>query len=62
MKMAEIRDLTIPELEKMLDDKKEALFNLRFQKVKGNLENTNSMKNTKRDIARINTVLVGKRG
>jgi len=62
MKMAEIRDLSIPELEKMLDDKKEALFNLRFQKVKGNLENTNSMKNTKRDIARINTVLVGKRG
>jgi len=62
MKMVEIRDLSIPELEKLLEDKKEALFNLRFQRVKGNLENTNMLKNTKKDMARIFTILAQKRG
>ncbi|MCL1826489.1 MAG: 50S ribosomal protein L29 [Candidatus Cloacimonetes bacterium] len=62
MKITELRDLTVPELEKLLEDKKEAFFNLRFQKVKGNLENTNMIKNTKKDMARIYTLLAEKKG
>ena len=57
MKIQELRDLSIQELEKLLEDKKQALFNLRFQKAKGTLENTNMLKNTKVDIARIYTLL-----
>ena len=60
MKIQELRDLSVLELEKLLEDKKQALFNLRFQKAKGTLENTNMLKNTKVDIARISTLLIEK--
>ena len=60
MKIAELRDLTPFELEKLLEDKKEALFNLRFQKAKGTLENTSMLKTTKKDIAKIYTLLIEK--
>lgn len=60
MKAAELREMTKDELVKLLEDKKEALFNLRFQKAKKSLENTCKLGDTRRDIARINTLLVEK--
>jgi large subunit ribosomal protein L29 len=57
MKTDELRDMTQLELEKELEDKKEALFNLRFQKAKKTLDNTHSIRYIRRDIARINTIL-----
>jgi len=57
MKMNQIRDLTMAELEDELKKMKNELFNLRFQHVTGQLENPNRMMDVKRDIARIKTVI-----
>jgi large subunit ribosomal protein L29 len=57
MKTSELRDLTVLELEKELDDKKEALAKLRFQKAKKTLDNNHSIRFIRRDIARIYTLL-----
>ena len=48
-------DLSIDELNKALQEKKEALFNMRFQKSLQQLEHPISIRNTKKDIARIKT-------
>ena len=57
MKVSEVRDKTVDQLnESLLDLKKEA-FNLRFQKATGQLENTARERQVRRDIARIMTVL-----
>ena len=57
MKAAELRDLTVKELnDKLLDSKKE-LFNLRFQHAINQLENPMRINAVKKEIARINTVL-----
>ena len=57
MKMEKIRELTNSDLEKELLKMKNELFNLRFQHVTGQLENPLRMKDVKRDIARIKTVI-----
>ena len=57
MKMEDIRELPITDLEKELENMKKELFNLRFQHVTGQLENPMRMKDVKRDIARIKTVI-----
>ena len=57
MKMENIREFTDAELEKELIKMKNELFNLRFQHVTGQLENPIRMKDVKRDIARIKTVV-----
>ena len=57
MKIEKVRELTEHELEKELVKMKNELFNLRFQHVTGQLENPNRMKDVKRDIARIKTVI-----
>ena len=56
MKVGEIRELGIEEMSRKLDDFEEELFNLRFQHKTGQLENTQTMKNIKRNIARLKTV------
>ena len=48
-------DLSIDELNKVLQEKKEALFNMRFQKSLQQLDHPIAIKNVKRDIARIKT-------
>jgi large subunit ribosomal protein L29 len=53
---SELRDLTDDELEHRLADRRQELFNLRFQSVTGALENTARLQLTKREIARILTV------
>ncbi|MBW2603269.1 MAG: 50S ribosomal protein L29 [Deltaproteobacteria bacterium] len=57
MKASEIKDLGTEEMLRKLDDLKEELFNLRFQHETGQLENPQKMKQTKRDIARVKTLL-----
>ena len=48
-------DLTIDELSKELQEKKEALFNMRFQKSLQQLDHPIMIRNIKKDIARIKT-------
>ena len=57
MKASEIRDLNPEEMRQKVSDLKEELFNLRFQHEIGQLENPQRMKQMKRDIARMKTIL-----
>ncbi len=57
MKINEIRDLSIAELEEKLQDSKKELFNLRFQKAVNQLENPKRITEVKKTIARILTVI-----
>ena len=57
MNMKEIRDLSNEELEKEVTSLKEELYNLRFAQATGNLENPSRIKDIKKTIARIKTVL-----
>ena len=55
MKGNEFHNMTDVELEKKLKELKNELFNLRFRHASGQLENPLSIRNCKRDIARVNT-------
>ncbi|BBO92585.1 50S ribosomal protein L29 [Desulfosarcina ovata] len=57
MKASEIRDLGSVEIQQKVADMKETLFNLRFQHEIGQLENPKKITQTKKDIARLNTIL-----
>lgn len=57
LKAKELRDLTDDELGRQLDEKTSSLRTLRFQMVTGSVENVRAMRNTRRDIARIKTVM-----
>jgi len=57
MKLEEIRTLGSEEMQHKLTELKHELFNLRFQHEVGQLENPGKMKQTKKDIARMYTVL-----
>ena len=61
MKASEFRDLSVEELEVKVKELAEALFNLKFQHATGQLDNTAQLKRTRRDIARVKTVLGEKR-
>ena len=56
MKARDLRDMTDEELEQELADRRQELFNLRFQLATGALENTSGLKVAKKEIARILTV------
>ncbi len=56
MRPSEIREMTEEELDEKVGELKEKLFNLRFQKSTGELDNTAELKKTKKDIARVKTV------
>ena len=57
MRARDMRDMTDEELENALHDRRQELFNLRFQSATGALENSARLKLTKREIARILTVV-----
>ena len=57
MRASEIREFSMEEKQRKLDDLKEGLFNLNFQQETGQLENPQKMKQTRRSIARIMTIL-----
>jgi large subunit ribosomal protein L29 len=57
MKASEARDLSMEEKGQKVVELTEELFNLRFQHEIGQLENPQTMKQTKREIARLKTII-----
>jgi large subunit ribosomal protein L29 len=57
MKAADVRAKTDDELSGELDILGKEIFNLRFQRANGQLENTARVRQVRRDVARIKTVL-----
>lgn len=57
MSATELRELAPEELEVRLGEAKEELFNLRFQLATNQLDNTARLRDVKREIARIMTVM-----
>ena len=61
MKAAEVRELDVEELEQRVVETRRELFNLRFQHATGQLENTGQLKEVRKNIARLLTVLTQKK-
>ncbi|MDR3557013.1 MAG: 50S ribosomal protein L29 [Syntrophobacteraceae bacterium] len=57
MNAGDLREMTRDELIGKLKEVQEGLFNLRFQKATGQLDNTAQLPKNRKDIARILTVL-----
>ncbi len=57
MKVSEMRDMTTAELEQELKELKVELFNLRFQHATNMLDNPMRIKNVRKAIARVKTIL-----
>jgi large subunit ribosomal protein L29 len=57
MELKKMREMTEVELNGELDKMKKELFNLRFQHVTGQLENPVKMRELKKDIARVKTII-----
>jgi len=57
MELNKIREMTDVELRAELDKMIQELFNLRFQHVTGQLENPLKMREVKRNIARVKTII-----
>lgn len=57
MKVNEIREFSIDELQEKLADLKKELFNLRFQHATNQLENPMKIVEVKKTIARVKTVI-----
>ncbi len=57
MKVKDIRELTNDELNKKLFESKDELFKLRFQLATGQLDNPMRLKQVRKDIARIKTII-----
>ena len=61
MKATELRNKSSEELEAMLKDLKTELFNIRFQHAINQLDNPHKIADTKKDIARVMTVIAEKK-
>jgi large subunit ribosomal protein L29 len=61
MNAADLRTMTVDQLDDELIKLKKEQFNLRFQRATGQLENTSRVREVRRDIARIRTVAQQKR-
>ena len=57
MKANEIRKMSSEDLNNKVIELKNELFNLRFRLATGQLDNPSSIKNVKRDIARVKTII-----
>lgn len=60
MKTSELRSLTIDELKRKESDLRKELFNLRFQKATGEIENPMRIRAVRKDIAKILTIITEK--
>ena len=58
--LEELRSQTVAELNAQLVEAKKELFNLRFQNATNQLENTGRIKEVRRNIARIQTIITEK--
>ena len=62
-KPTELRELSVADLQQRLDEAKKSLTDMRFKKaVTGQLENPTRIRTTRREIARIQTILTEKQG
>ncbi len=61
MKSSEYRELSLDELEEKSRDLRGESFNVRIKRSTGQLENTARLKQLRRDIARVETILREKR-
>ncbi|MEI6892958.1 MAG: 50S ribosomal protein L29 [Pontiella sp.] len=61
MKVNELKEMTIEELEVQLVDIKKEQFNLKLQQVSGQLENPSRIKVLRRTVARIRTIQTAKK-
>jgi len=57
VKADKVRELSVTELEHKQKELSEQLFKLRFQKAIGQLDNAMKLRETRRDIARVKTIL-----
>ena len=62
MRARDLRVLSDSELEQRLHERRQELFNLRFQSATGGLENSARVRTAKREIARILTVRLERHG
>ena len=60
MKKNELKKITKTEALKNIDKFKKDLFNLRFQKINSQIKNPSKINQTKKDIAKLMTLLKGK--
>ena len=61
MKAADIKTMTIDQIDDEVLKLKKEQFNLRFQRATGQLENTSRVREVRRDIARLKTIAQEKR-
>jgi large subunit ribosomal protein L29 len=61
MKAAELKGMSLDQLDDQLAKLKKEQFNLRFQRASGQLETTSRIREVRRDIARVMTVARAKR-
>ena len=61
MKVADVRAMTLDQLDDEVLKLKKEQFNLRFQRATGQLENTSRVRTIRRDIARMKTIAAQKR-
>ena len=57
MKIKEIKKLSVDELKNKVNSLKKDLFNFRFRKINGQLENGAKVSQVKKDVARVLTTL-----
>lgn len=57
MEISELKNKEASELQKLLEEKKEHLRQLRFDLVSGKVKNISDLRNTRKDIARISTMM-----
>jgi large subunit ribosomal protein L29 len=57
MKAAEIREMSVAEINEQLTEARHELLNLRFQSITGQLTDTSRVRVIRRDIARMETIL-----
>jgi large subunit ribosomal protein L29 len=57
VKASELRELTVDELETKVRDLSDQIFRMRLQKSMGQLEAAHKVQATRRDLARVKTVL-----
>jgi large subunit ribosomal protein L29 len=56
MKTKDVRELSVPEIEKELRDTREEMLNLRLRKETGQVENPTRIRLARREIARLETI------
>ena len=57
MKLDELRKLSNEDLEKKIKESKEELFNLRFQQATGNLEKPSRLRELRKQVAKMKTII-----